>query len=558
MRNSLLLILSICSVYVPFLNQRLIRMTGDEKVYVSQAIEMERFGTWFLQRLHEVPDYYKGPFHYGMVRLGFLVFGKSPWAALYMNLVLVLLGSLALADIARRRLKDWKGGDLFVGLAFALSVGVYSYTWVSQMEVELASICALCLYALDRLGRANAGFGFWSLVGISAWIKSPLHALFFGVSGLLFWTLSGELIVRIKNFRTWIAIAVGLVIGCVGYAPALIFDRENFWNLFIVREHLSKVGGSGQSYWVALQSVFGFYHLPWMFLAGISYLQLPFALPKLWRDENHRRVFLLGVCGFIPSVLFFLRHPYVLENYNLPVISGILLMNSSLIAWGVQSPLWRRLYCWATRFTGLTFLGAAGLVGVVYFRISNWPSWWPTWSIALFMVGSLFSLYALFKGRIERPQLLAFSFVPYLWGLTAILSVLGEREMRDLRGYLDREAQSGHVVSLTYVNLNRNIWSEWGWLNLWLNRDVKAASTPEALKAAIQSRNTLLIQNREGQLEAFQAFMQGEFPELHFKQTPWTRWRTRGQSPSGAPLWKDAWDRRSFEPIETPYWIIHY
>ena len=174
------------------------------------------------------------------------------------------------------------------------------------------------------------------------------------------------------------------------------------------------------------------------------------------------------------------------------------------------------------------------------------------------MAGSFFSVYALFKGRIERPKLLAFSFVPYLWGLTAILSIIGEREMRNLRDYLDHETQKGHLVSLTYVNLNRNIWSEWGWLSLWLRRDVRAASTPDELKAAIHSRNTLLIQNREGQFESFQDFIKSEFPEIHFRQIPWTRWRTRGQGPSGEPVWKEAWNRRSFEPIETPYWIIDY
>ena len=42
-------------IYVPFLGNRVVRPAGDDKVYVSQAVEMARSGHWFLQTLANVP-----------------------------------------------------------------------------------------------------------------------------------------------------------------------------------------------------------------------------------------------------------------------------------------------------------------------------------------------------------------------------------------------------------------------------------------------------------------------------------------------------------------------
>src|SRR5271154_3601667 len=96
----ILLILTL--VYAPFFGHRMIRMAGDEKVYVSQAIEMAQHGNWFIQRLQGVPDYYKGPLHYILLRIGMMIFGWNPWAVLYMNFLFLFGGAVALGALVRR------------------------------------------------------------------------------------------------------------------------------------------------------------------------------------------------------------------------------------------------------------------------------------------------------------------------------------------------------------------------------------------------------------------------------------------------------------------------
>src|SRR3989338_7031520 len=79
--------------YLPFLGDRVVRPAWDDKVYVSQAVEMAQNGHWFLQTLGGEPNYYKGPIHYILLRIGIAIFGLSMWATVYMSLILVILGS---------------------------------------------------------------------------------------------------------------------------------------------------------------------------------------------------------------------------------------------------------------------------------------------------------------------------------------------------------------------------------------------------------------------------------------------------------------------------------
>ena len=136
--------------YAPFMGDRVLRVAGDDKVYVAQALEMEKRGDWFIQTLADEPDYRKGPFHYILLRLGMLTKGKSMWATVYMNLVMVLFAALALFLLVEQNTQKNSPWAFFAGTAFALNAGIYFYSFASQMEVELASLVAISLFFLNR------------------------------------------------------------------------------------------------------------------------------------------------------------------------------------------------------------------------------------------------------------------------------------------------------------------------------------------------------------------------------------------------------------------------
>lgn len=557
---ALWIILIVTLVYAPFLGFRVIRMAGDEKVYVSQALEMAAQGNWFLQRLQDVPDYYKGPLHYLLLRLGLIFFGKNAWAALYMNFFFLIGGAISVASIVRKYCPKWAGGPIWAGAFFATCVGVYTHSFASQMEAELACLFAMALYLLDRTEPDSPGLLFWILTGLIGWSKSPLHSVLAGSAAVLYWLASGQLLQRMRSWRSWLAVVFGIIVCGAGYLPAYVMDKENFINIYIMRETFAK-GDSGQHWSVSLLSVLGFYLLPWLLLCLVAYAEALWNLVsnqfRIYTPEV-RRVLLLSVCWVTPSFIFFWYHPYHFENYNLPVISGVILFISLII--GNRSIRWNLLYRVATFLTAALVLALPILLTAIDGRFVPAPPWWPRWLApisCIFCGASAIGLiyYGLFD-RMRKMHALAFAMVGFYLSLGATITVIGERELVDLRSYLDKADSSGeHIRRLGYYNLHQNIWSEWGFLNLWTDREFHEIHKPDELKQALLAGEAIVVPAR-GPLDDFKTFVQKELPGQNLEMTPWKRWRTQGRSDSGESLWQSAWDKRDLKVLEVDYFIV--
>jgi len=542
--------------YLPVLGFRLLRTAGDEKVYASQALEMAKAGRWFVQTLHDVPDYYKGPFHYIALRLGMMLFGLCTWTTIYMNYLLILAGALSVAALVNRYKPHWKGAAVFSGSWFALNLGIYSHASASQMEVELASIFAIGLYFLSTTKTDARALRFWITAGILGWVKSPLHSVFLGVTGVLFWAVDGQLIRRLKNQQAWLGVTVGVLTCLLGYLPALLLDHDNLIKYYVRRETLEK-STSGQRWSIAMESTLGFYLFPWLFAACAAYFHFIFKIKANWKQTAFREPVLLGLCALVPSVAFFIWHPYRFENYNLPVISGVILWLSVLMA--SAGGVWPKIYRMAWSLSFLLFLLVPSFVTALWMHFRPMPDWWPAWLVALIWLLSLTSLYFLFMGGIHKRSAdgikLAWSSAFLYLAIGVLIAVLGEREIRDLRKYRDEIRSRGDHSELTYYNLQRNIWSEWGMLSFWIGERVQSLHTPELLKQAVEEKAVILVPSGES-TENFKAFMKKEKPYVRYVALPWRRWRTRGSSPSGKPLWKEAWDQRDLTVLEREYMIV--
>ncbi|MCP6347020.1 hypothetical protein NL431_28365, partial [Klebsiella pneumoniae] len=57
----------------------------------------------------------------------------------------------------------------------------------------------------------------------------------------------------------------------------------------------------------------------------------------------------LGLTLVIPSVAFFLWHPYRGQNYNLPVVGGLVLFVGAV--WATRAPSWTKYYSAAMGLT---------------------------------------------------------------------------------------------------------------------------------------------------------------------------------------------------------------
>ncbi|MBI3557210.1 MAG: glycosyltransferase family 39 protein, partial [Deltaproteobacteria bacterium] len=496
--------------FVPFLDQRVLRMAGDEKVYVTQSVEMSRAGRWFVQTLADEPSYFKGPFHYVFVRLGMLVFGNRLIAGTWMNCALALLAGLAMYHLGRRRWNDKSG--LLLGLATALNVGMLSHALISQMEVE---VCAFYAFAVAALGlaRKKSDFKydvlFWVAAGMAGWIKSPLHSVLIGTGGLLYWIMTKQLLSRLKRPQAWFAVLIGIVVGLAGYLPAFLLDHDNFMATFLGREQFEK--SNNHRTWDYVMRPLLYYGLPWTFvvLAGII---RALRASKLMRQTADLPMVKLGVAMSAPTLLFWCLWTYKGQNYNLPAIPALLLFgwacfNGNIPRWSIRA---------AGALGTLAFFVALGLV----WHFWPLPSWWGrVWLILSFVAMLGFAMTFLVT---EDSRAVAAGAVAFCLAFGAFITPLGEREVVDMRRFI----KDNPGLTYHYYNLDPSIWSEWALLQLTLHYPIYGLHRNEQLAEAVKPGHAVIVQNTDWLNVVLNYWQKNVGKGPHPVVTPWTRWLT--------------------------------
>ncbi len=555
-----LLCLFILLIYVPFLSDRVVRPAGDDKVYVSQAVEMAEQGHWFIQTLGGEPNYYKGPLHYILLRVGMGIFGQSIWATVYMNLILIILGAVAIGAIVHRNMREFEGWAFFAGVAFATCVGLYSHVYASQMEVETAALFAVGLFLLDRSGPGKADLRFWLLAGVVGWLKSPLHSFLLGCTALLFWAWQGELWPRLKRMDAWGSVLIGILVCALGYAPAFFLDRENFVQTYVLRETLWKPA-NGAPWYYPILPLFTYSLLPWMFPALVAYAD---GISRIWRKQRairttrgSHRIMALGITLLIPSILFFLWHPYRGQNYHLPVMGGLILVVSTL--WATRSETWSKAYSLSLGLTALLFLSIPTLITYFTRHFDPMPFWWPSWLLPALWLGAFLSARGFwregFTFNMNRPGSLSRRVIWLFWGLGLLLSTIGEREMIDVRDRLYGARKENETLKVSYYNLQKNIWSEWGYLNFQIPYKVNGLFSEQELFNAVREKQLILVPGEEW-LDKMRIAVEKEFPGAEWSIEPWRRWKTKGKNRQGVPAWKEAWETRDLSKLEKNFYMV--
>jgi len=544
-----------------------VRTAGDDKVYVAQAVEMARQGAWFSQTLAGEPNYYKGPLHYIFLRVGMIFFGNSMWATVWMNLFLILIASVMIGRIVQRNMREFTGWPFFAGMFFAMNAGIYSHAFASQMEVGTACLLAIGLYHLDKAGPGKGDLKFWIIAGITGWLKSPLHSVFLGSAAMLFWAYTGELIPRIKSAKAWGAALVGILVCCAGYLPAALLDWKNFFETYVQRETLQKPA-NGSKWHYPVVPFFTYFLLPWMIPSFVAYYD---GISRYWRRSRpirstigSRRVVALGVSLVIPSVAFFIWHPYRGQNYNLPAISGLILIVTSL--WATRANTWNKYYQISLGLTSLLVFGVVSALTYFTRHYDPMPFWWSSWRLPILWLGFVLTARGIWREGINlnmaRPDSLARRSIWLFLALGGLIATLGEREMIDIRDRIYQSRKTGEKLLVSYYNLPKhpnpcctNIWSEWGYLNFMIPYPVSGLFTEAQLLDAVKRGHLILVPGDEW-LADMHAKLDAIYPPSKWKVDPWKRWKTKGKNAQGVPAWQESWDTRDLSKLEKNYFMV--
>jgi 4-amino-4-deoxy-L-arabinose transferase-like glycosyltransferase len=539
----------------PFATFRQLRIHGDEKVYVGQALEMFRSGHYWQQLQFGDVNYIKGPLHYLFLIAGQAVFGLSMLATVYMNLLLGALAVVALRSASRFLFPEHKPLQFLPAVLFASSGTYLLFTFSSQMESELTSLYAIAM-ALCVLARFKQQslfyFLLWVVVGAAGALKSPLHSCLLGLSVVAYFCTYGGGWRDLLFSRSRIAFALlGVCICGTGYVIPYLFDRSAWISGYILREQVNRPQFA--------DSVSGFFlnnfvlHLiPWCFVA------LPAAVSTLRSIRN--RSFTLtdasrtGLCFVLPTLLFFSIGGYVAPWYGLPMLSGIVLVlvsqifthhgaahaashpaekneNAANFEMDVMKSLSRSLMPW------LALVLIAVLLTHVFF--AGETTWWTWHATALCMVllgAAFWVLAAHSSGRNVVPHTVVVPGIAMFWAAVLVLSShFGEAELTDARNAL-REQRT----ALTFSNLSVNNYNEWGYMGHMLGAETHYALSNEQLLGAARAGNWLVFPGIE-ELNAYWLWLDGQGLKSEFMGCSTTRvWR---RWPRNAVQFRELWNR---------------
>lgn len=523
----LYLFLTVSFVPLFFLNSRVVRMAGDEKVYVAQAIEMFRRGTWFFQSLADIPYYYKGPFHHWFLLAGFKIFGLSLISSVYMHWLLMAIAAPLLYRTLARRYDSEK--SLLVTAIAISNVGLLSHSFASQMEVEVSFFYLLCFMALARFKGPKGELLFWLSAGAVGWVKSPVHSFLIGSSALIFFAFERTLWVRAKTAGFWLRIFSGIATCVLAYLPILVSDFKNFYTTFIAYEHMGR-SEVWRSYGKVLTPLVHF-TLPW---TPIFFLALGLFIVRL-KSKLHYPFVRPALGLSIPVILFWMHSSSQGQNYNLPSLA--LLLIALVLPVSLSSPAFRV----SARAIGVIGVAAVAGLAFMYSHFAPIPEWYPLSMRVLALAAfSVFSILFLF-GQGARSFLAGSAC--FVLAFLSIAKPIGERELLGLRNHLDAHPST----ELVYYNSTKTIFAEWGLLELSYHRSVRLVQDKEKLDSFFKGDVTFIIPYDEGLKDLTSRL---DARGIRYEISDWKRWWAKGKDGRNVSFWTLAYEAHRFDPLE--------
>lgn len=492
-------------VYIPFLGRFSIPLTGDQKVYLSTALEMREKGSFLQPYLFGEPSYFKPPFQYWMTLWGWNVFGLNLWGALIPSVLAVVLTAWLLGEIAY--LLHERKEFVNAGLWFASALGVITFGTTAQMEIYLCFFYAASWWAGLRFlskppQKRRAAFLYLALglAGLAALVKSPLYSIFW-VSGFFsYLILSGEWELFKSRHLTG-ALLLGILLGASWYIAILVIDGENFWAQYVVRENFEKAGGNRGT-------ILGLWSALLYFCFPFTLLILP-ALKAFWKGRHVGNGLRFLMAWSWPPLLFFSAYPY----RNKPYAFILVPLLSILVDWGYFRSGRTRFYRMTTLMSSSLMLIGYTLVSVVLYRAQSVPDW-----IVLGWIGvGVWSFICGFKDWMRGLVLCGIAGV-LLFRLTAIS--LGEKDIATLR-----TLHASHPeAKIALLDEKKNIWNESGLLTAALGVPVLRLTHFDQVVPFLKTGGIVLLDEEQSKLL-------NTVDLKSLEETIWLRWKKRTHFP---------------------------
>jgi 4-amino-4-deoxy-L-arabinose transferase-like glycosyltransferase len=456
-------LLLILFLYALFLWSFSVPMTGDQKVYLTVALEMMERGEWVIPHLFGEPNFLKPPFQYWSTILGWKIFGFGLFGALFPSVLALLASAILVKKIS-------KSADWTPAVFFASTLASMTYGTTAQMEiwVVLFYLTSWHLYLAGRLGWA---FG---VVGVMAWIKGPLYSVLWGLGWILHEVLNGNAR-NLRSPRTFWKLALGIGVGLSWFLLAAKEFPDEVIGVFFKRENLEKLN-------TPLGSPLGL----WSEFLGTLWPMLPWLLICLLDPLNRARIlgrwrFYLSF-GIFPA-LFFTFFPYRVGTY-------LYLLTPLAIWWMSPSP--PKADTKGLRFLQGVVLVLGALLAVFLVRLGS-GGW----------IGPILGGFALLSAGLWMVG--HFRLSPALIAISSLCLVsavrLGGIELgsRDLAGL--KSATAGSEMPIAYLMEHEDIWHEVGLISSALGTRVHLLKERRELPPFVAAGGRVILADDQREME---------------------------------------------------------
>jgi hypothetical protein len=504
--------------YLPFLGGVSVPLTGDQKVYLSTAMEMRERGSHLIPLLFGQSSYFKPPWQYWASIVGWSIFGFNFWGALVPSVVALVATAWFLGEIGV--ILGPKRAYLNAPLWFAAALGTITYGTTGQMEIWLVFFYAAAWWAGLRFLAPPFEERSWgwlylafALAGISALVKSPLYSVFLVAGYLSFLVVSGEWEL-FREKRLYLAWALGVVLGSIWYIYVIAVDRDRFWSHYVLQETWGKKAGNNSSF----LSIWG----------ALLYFCFPFTLlvvPGLRTILKGRRtgpVLRWIVCWSWAPAIFFSLYPYRIKPYLYILVPALALA----VDWSYARLARRgRLFRGCLYASGVLVAWVLLVLAGVIARAELAPL--PV-AIGFALTAVLFFTLA-FRQQMRALALTALLAV-FLFRATAVS--IGEQDIAGLKRFVAEHP--GHEIVM--LDEHHNIWHEIGYLSLGIGMPMHRVYDADEAAAALSSGHVLLLS--DGQEQEFLPEIREKLGAAPLARVDWPRWKVRGKFPFRALILK--------------------
>jgi 4-amino-4-deoxy-L-arabinose transferase-like glycosyltransferase len=453
-------LLLIGASYLVAISGSSVPLTGDQKTYVSIAVEMRARAEWFIPYLFDRPNFLKPPFQYWTTLASWKLLGFHVFGTIFPSVVAMLLAAWLVRELSSDR--SW-----LRALFFCSTVSVMTYGTTAQMEIWIVLAYLWCWHCFLRGRWALA----WTGAGVMAWIKGPLYPALWAFGAGIHRFLARkdrDSLPRVTITELLWALA-GTLVGLSWFLIAARAHGSEIMGVFFFRENLGKFSVKQGTPWGLWGEFFAtlFPMLPWL-LAGC----LDPGVRARLRSEGR---FWLAY-ALLPA-MFFTLFPYRVNTYLFILVP--------LAVWMMEAGPVE----WSTGAKGL-LRGLVAPVGAVLLAIllRLYQGDWVSIALLSFFVSAI-ALW-LYGHLCLRPEWIGVGALLMVTAVRLVGVELGERDLAPLRA-----AHAGGD-SVAYALSGEDIWHEFGQMSVALGDRIELLRSGEE-RAAFLGRGGLLILNEE-------------------------------------------------------------